>query len=464
MTTLGETARAPASPARRPLAAIEELDLYLDSTHEPNLVQLETPARGHLDRPALAAAVTAVLAASPDAGRRLAPASRWDRRLHWQTSAGAPLVVAGWRSPAELTGLRERLFAAPLSLYGATFRLILAVGPEHDVVILQVHHAAFDGISAIALLTAISGAYTERAGVGTEPGDPLPVDPQGLDEPAMPAWLRRGPGRGPGRARGRVTLPGTVTRIAPQGASPDRPGYGFVLTSMPVPRPPRGDRGPHPTVNDLLVAALSLTVDRWNTGHGLRSGQIRITVPVNARDPEQRWQGYGNLSRLIRVSTQPGERTDPAVLLAQVAAQTRAGKQQRRAEIDTMSRLLAAGWAPAIVKQRAARLARRLARPVLTDTSLVTNLGVVPDPPRFGGPREQPLWIAAPAPMPRGLSIGAATVSGRLCLSIRYRHALLDQAAAAAFAGAYGETIAELTAPRPPPPQPPGAQPPGAGR
>ena len=251
-----------------------------------------------------------------------------------------------------------------------------------------------------------------------------------------------------------VTLPGTVTRIAPQGASPDRPGYGFVLTSMPVPRPPRGDRGPHPTVNDLLVAALSLTVDRWNTAHGLRSGQIRITVPVNARDPEQRWQGYGNLSRLIRVSTQPAERTDPAVLLAQVAAQTRAGKQQRRAEIDTMSRLLAAGWAPAIVKQHTARLARRLASPVLTDTSLVTNLGVVPDPPRFGGPREQPLWIAAPAPMPRGLSIGAATVSGRLCLSIRYRHALLDQAAATAFAGAYGEAVAELTA----------SHPPGAGR
>ena len=320
MTTLGETARAPASSARRPLAAIEELDLYLDSTHEPNLVQLETHARGHLDRPALAAAVTAVLAASPDAGRRLAPASRWDRRLHWQTSAGAPLVVAGWRSPAELTALRERLFAAPLSLYGATFRLILAVGPEHDVVILQVHHAAFDGISAIALLSAISGAYTERAGVSTEPGDPLPADPEGLDGPAMPAWLCRGPGRAIGRPvtlRRPMTLPGTVTRIAPQGASPDRPGYGFVLTSMPVPRRPRGGRGPHPTVNDLLVAALSLTVDRWDTAHGLRSGQIRITVPVNARDPEQRWQGYGNLSRLIRVSTQPGERTDPAVLLAQ---------------------------------------------------------------------------------------------------------------------------------------------------
>jgi NRPS condensation-like uncharacterized protein len=252
----------------------------------------------------------------------------------------------------------------------------------------------------------------------------------------------RAGGRRGGIAAG--TLPGTVTRIAAQGGSPGRPGYGFVLTSMPVPRPPRTGRGPHPTVNDLLVAALSLTVDRWNTAHGHRSGQIRITVPVNARDPEQRWQGYGNLSRLIRVSTQSRQRADPAGLLAQVAAQTRAGKQPRRAEIDAMSRLLAAGWAPATVKQRTARLARRLAAPVLTDTSLVTNLGALPDPLRFGGAGEQPLWIAAPAPMPRGLSVGAVTASGRLCLSIRYRHALLDRAAATAFTGAYCEAINEL--------------------
>lgn len=447
MTTLGETARAPAPAARRPLAAIEELDLYLDSTHEPNLVQLETCACGHLDRAALAAAVTAVLDATPDAGRRLAPASRWDRRLHWQMAARAPLIVAGWRSPGELTALRERLFAAPLSPYEATFRLVLAVGPDHDVVILQVHHAAFDGICAAALLTAIGDAYTERAGVSTHPGERPPGDPGGLDGPAMPGWLRRGPA-GPLTRHRRLArhLPGGVTRIAPQGASPGRPGYGFVLTSRPVPRTTRKGRGPHPTVNDLLVAALSLTIDRWNTAHGHRSGQIRITVPVNARDPEQRWQGYGNLSRLIRVSTQPRQRADPAVLLAQVAAQTRAGKQQHRPAIDGTSRLLAAGWAPAIVKQRTARLARRLASPVLSDTSLVTNLGALPDPPRFGGPREQPLWIAAPAPMPRGLSVGAATVSGRLCLSIRYRHALLDQAAATAFAGAYGEALAELAA------------------
>ena len=520
MTTLGQASRPPAGPAQRPLGTIEELDLYLDRADEPNLVQVETHVRGHLDRDALAAALAEVLAAVPEARRRLAAVSPWDRRLEWQTTAAGeagpgPFTVAGWDSPGELAAVRERLFAWPLSLHDATFRLVLAVGPDQDVVILQVHHAAFDGISSLALLRAICAAYQDRAGTApaaaastgaetgpgtgaetgpgtgaetgpgtgaetgpgtgaeTGPGTGAETGPGTGAESAQPAAVgTTGAGRadqvgetapvggvgrragtapmgGTGRRRpGRMRLPGTVTRIAPQGGIPRQPGYGFVLASIPVPRPPRQGSAPYPTVNDLLVAALTLTVHRWNTAHGRRSGRIRVTVPVNARDPAQRWQGYGNLSRLIRVSTRPRQRTDPAELPAQVAAQTRAGKKPRRAEIDAISRLLAAGWAPAAVKRRVARLARRLAGPVLTDTTLLTNLGAVPDPPCFTGPAG-PLWIAAPAPMPRGLSVGGATVSGQLCLSIRYRRALLDQAAAAAFAAAYGEAVTELASPRP---------------
>ncbi len=172
-----------------------------------------------------------------------------------------------------------------------------------------------------------------------------------------------------------------MTRIAAHAAQPDRPGYGFVLRSIAVPRTARPGGGPHPTVNDLLVAALILTVDRWNAAHGRRGGQIRITVPVNDRDPRRRWEGPGNQSRLIRVTTRPGQRTDAASLLAHVAAQTRAGKRQPRPGLDAMSRLLAAGWAPAVIKRQTVRLVRRLARPVCTDTSLLSNLGVIPTRP-----------------------------------------------------------------------------------
>ncbi len=480
MTTLRDV---PDAPASWPLAPIEELDLYLENAQEPSLVALETHTQGHLDRTALEAALTAVLAADASVRRHLAATSRWSRRLRWEAAppairtgrpsgeAGARLdgellTVTGWRSPSQLATLREQLSAWPMSLSDTAARMLLAVGPEHDVVILQTHHAAFDGISSLALLSAICAAYRDVAGAGNGPqttspslpfSEPVsgpgsePVSGPGSEpgsgppvQPSAPHRSRRG--RAAASRHGLPALPGVVTRIVADVAQPDRPGYGFVLKSAPLPRPVRQGRGPHPTVNDLLVTALILTVDRWNAAHGRRSGTIRITVPVNGRDPQRRWEGPGNLSRLIRVTVHPGQRADAAGMLAQVAAQTRAGKMAPRPGLDAASRLLAAGWAPAEVKRHTARLARRLARPLCTDTSLVSNLGALPDPPSFSGSGQEPLWLSGPAPMPRGLAVGAVTVADRLHLCVHYRHALLDSGAAADFTGAYCRMLAGLAA------------------
>ncbi len=464
MTTLRD---APGAPASWPFAPIEELDVYLENAQEPSLVQLETHARGHLDPAALEAALAGALAADPSARRHAAATSRWSRRLRWETAAPAVrpapgreatlLTVAGWSSPGQLATLRELLSAWPMSLNDTAARVLLAVGPEHDVVIMQVHHAAFDGVSSLALLSAICAGYQESAVASIRPQVVRPSWPgPGPVQPPVPLRSRRGQAAAPRRGGSRPGLPlppGVVTRIAAHAAQPDRPGYGFVQKSVPVPGPSRQGSGPHPTVNDLLIAAMILTVDRWNAAHGRRSGTIRITVPVNGRDPQRRWEGPGNQSRLIRVTAGPGQRADAAGLLAHVVVQTRAGKRQPRPGLDTVSRLLAAGWAPVAVKRHTARLARRLARPVCTDTSLVSNLGVLIDPPSFSGSGREPLWFSGPAPMPRGLAVGAVTVAGRLHLCVHYRHTLLDSGAAADFTAGYCRALAELAAPpqgRPP--------------
>ena len=239
-----------------------------------------------------------------------------------------------------------------------------------------------------------------------------------------------------------------MTRIAPQGGHPGRPGYGFVLISDTVPRPLSDGDGPRPTVNDLLVAALCLAIDRWNTARGQVSGQISVTVPVNGRAAAQRWQGDGNLSWLTRVVTSPSHRADPGLLLRHVATQTRLARDRGRTHrTDTMSRLLATGWAPMVVKQRVARLIRGLAAPVLTDTSLVSNLGLLPEAPTFDGSGTEPLWLAPLCPMPKGLALGAVSVAGRLYLSVRYRLALLDRAAADDFTACFRAALGELTCP-----------------
>ena len=444
MTTLRSAPADRAGLASWPLTPIEELDLYLESATDPSLIQLETLAWGHLDRAVLEAARAGALAADPAARRHLAATSPWRRHLSWEAAAPGRddglVTVASWRSPGQLATLREWLSAWPIPLRDRAVRLILAVGPDHDVVILQTHHAAFDGISSLALLTATAAAYRERAGnvAGSGPRtSPPPEGPRPRAKGRRAVWTEE---RGNRAAR----LPGAVTRIAAQTAWPDRPGYGSVHRSVPVPRPARHGSGPYPTVNDLLVTALLATVDRWNAAHGRRGGRIRVCVPVNDRDPRSRWAGPGNQTRLIRVTARGREPADPARLLARVAAQTRAGKQRPPAGLDATSRLLATGWAPAVVKRAAARLIRRAAGPVCTDTALLSNLGVLPSPPSFSGSGTEPLWFSGPAQMPRGLGIGAVTTAGQLHLCVHYRHALLDRAAAADFTALYCQAVGEL--------------------
>jgi hypothetical protein len=169
-------------------------------------------------------------------------------------------------------------------------------------------------------------------------------------------------------------------------------------------------------------------------------------MPVNAR-PQGQAGAAGNLSRLTTVSVPaPPDGCDAvglAGLVASVAAQTRPAKQQAGPQVDPASRALAAAWWPPAVKRGVLRLALRTAGPLLCDTSLVSNLGVV-DPPRFGAATATGMWFSTSAHMPRGLSVGAVTVGGRLHLCLRYRRALFSEPSAARFAGLYAAALGNL--------------------
>ena len=72
MTTLRSAPEVRPGLAPWPLTPIEELDLDLENAAEPSLIQLETPARGHLDHAILDAALAGVRAADPAARRHRA--------------------------------------------------------------------------------------------------------------------------------------------------------------------------------------------------------------------------------------------------------------------------------------------------------------------------------------------------------------------------------------------------------
>ena len=477
----------PGQLPRSPFGLIDELNCYYDTPAEPNNIHLEVMMAGSLDYQALGEAVAGALAAAPRARGRMAAGHAFRRRYTWEfppASEVDPLSRATWSDEDELAAARARFLASAPSLRASPpVRLLLASGPDASCVILNAHHAAMDGMSSMELLRDIAARYRAFAGdpVSPRPSPTRPASSASASSapassvPASSVPATHVPPSGAPRSSppashvptggARAALPYPVARIAPERERRDRPdGYGLRL--LPVPGIPRA---PGATVNDTLIAALIATISRWNAAHrqgpgaktgaitgvktramtgaktGALTGAIRITVPVNVRDPGQRGV-TGNHSRIATVTADPRTAAgDLFALLAEVTRQTSALRQapRRRASAGTLGR--APGWCPVALKRLAVRFALRAIGPVVCDTCMLTNLGNVADPPWSGYHGPVRMALSGPAHMPRGLSVAALTADGQLRLGFRYRHALFDDAAAARFAAAFAATLAELT-------------------
>jgi NRPS condensation-like uncharacterized protein len=486
VTTRAIAALQPGSdqrPRGRPFSVVDELNCYFDSPAEPNNVQLEVWLPGHLGPERLRAAVATVLADVPAVRARRAAGTRWRVGYAWElppVTDADPVSVTSWRTEAELGAARTCFLAAAPELdRSPPFLLLLAQGPSWDSLILNAHHAAFDGRSCVRLLSLIAAHYgggrPREAPAATGAGTPavtgtMPpavtgtVGPAatGAETPAAtgavaPSPRSNGARRpsttgGPRAARG--SRPGArrgtgwnTARIAPRHASGraarGEPGYGLSLLEWPgVPTVPRSPGDSRVTVNDLLIAALIETITRWNTGRRRRPGRVQISMPVDTRPP-----GYagelGNLSRLCTITVDPSRVGD---LTVAVADQTRRAKSAPGPPVGPVQAAVARTRLPAGIKRGLLRLALRSVGAIRCDTSLLSNLGNVTEPPAFGPLTPTRMWFSTSAHMPRGLSVGAVTVGGRLNLCFRYRNALLDAASGRDFAAGYAAALSALAA------------------
>ena len=426
-------------PLRRvPFGIADQLSCYYDSPAEPCNVHIEVRVPAHLDPAALRRATAAALAAQPRALVRRA-AGGWWRRYAWEVPGRPdcdPLTAATWAEETELARERARFLAvAPALGSSPPVRILLASGPGEDRIILNAHHAALDGISCLDLVRSVARHYPGGAAAAAGPARQAPARP---------------PDNRAERARRADARPGRAVRIAadtqPGRGRRDQSGYGFLLLpGRPVPPGHRVGPGPSATVNDLLIAALIVAIGRWNGSHARPSGRIRITMPVNSR-PRDQAGAAGNLSRLTAVTAQaPADGSDLSALIAEVAAATRSAKDHAGPQVDPVSRALARAWCPPVVKRRLLRLALRTAGPRLCDTSLLSNLGVIAEPISFGNVPATGVWFSTSAHMPRGLSVGAVTIGGKLHLCLRYRRALFSERAAARFRDVYAAALDDVT-------------------
>ncbi len=446
----GVTAAGCALPVK--FAVADELTCYYDRLAEPANVHLEARVPGRLDESAIRAAVQSVLAAEPGLRVRRMATSGWRRRYYWESPPVAdvdPVSVAAYADESELDGLRSALLSEPAPLRAAPpFRFLLASGPAGDVLILNAHHARFDGLSCLRLLNLVASEYRARAGLSDLPGPvaaPAALTPLAAPDTTAPG--RRARGGWAGRVRASL---GVVTRIARQpepGPASARLGYGVHVLTWDGLAAATEFRSRGYSVNDLLIAALVGTIEEWNASHGARSGLIRITMPVGDKSQAEAGGQWANRSRLTTV-TQPGRGAglgpSEAGLLDEIAAQTRQAKDQAGAQVGLVSRAVVAAPVPVAVKHRLLRTALRIAGPYACDSCLISNLGVI-ESPAFGGASGTRLWFSTSAHMPRGLSLGAVTCDGVLRLTFRYRRALFCDAAGARFARRYVEALDQLT-------------------
>ena len=405
----------------------------LDSEDEPWTVHLEVEVEGRLDEARLHAAVVTATERHPLARARLA-----STRSHWEIDEAPALdaldVVCS--DGPDHAAVRDAFLSRRVPLEQAPpLRVLLLRRGDGETLILSASHVAFDGVGALRLLRSISRAY---AGADDPLPDLDPLDARELTAHHSARDLRDRAGRAVENLRTLArAVRGAPARIAAEGAV-DAPGYVIVLRALghdQVESLQSRRLVPGASVNDALLAALHLTIGRWNEEHGQACGRVSVMMPANLR-PSDRWlEVPGNLSAMVDVSTSATDRTDPVSALHAVAAETARLKGDTRtaAILDVLA--LGSGL-PVPARQRLSGVVTHNDR--FRHTAVLSNLGVVTEPISFGpGLAGSSLWFTPPASMPLGVAIGAATHGGTLFLAFRCCRALLDHAGAERFADLY---------------------------
>jgi len=426
-----------------PLTVLDELYLHLDREGEPFSVHIEIRVEGRIDSARLQAAVREAALHHPIARARLTNARATDVRYRWEIVdelASVDLREIECGVPADLAQGREQLLGGIPDLDSpGPFSLLLAHDRGGDVVVMNLHHAAGDGLSAVRLMASIGRAYS-----GEE--DPIPaVD--ALEVRDVRAIVAAGSVK-ERITRGRAALEyvprwvSSPTRIAPQGNS-DRPGYGFELLRF---EPDEVEqllalRTGKATVNDVLLAGLAVAVHRWNEHHGASSGAVYLMMPINLRPPEWRFDVLGNFAAYLSVHLGSDDQKTLTAAIQATTARTRRIKNSGAAgfivDFFALPSVLPTG-----LKQHMQQLIP-LTRNYVVDTAVLSNLGRLPPAPHLGDAGAvQEVWFSPPGRMPLGASLGVATLDGRLFLTLRYCHALFDASAASAFLTTFREVLA----------------------
>lgn len=386
-------------------------------------VQLDARVAGRIDEARLRAALD-TLVGVPGAGEKC-------------------LTTTDCGGPEALDLARRKLHTGgpPLTVV-PPFRVVLAHHPGGDVVMLNLNHAAVDGFGAVRVLDRLAHAYAGDAGADAALDflacADLPVQPAA---PASSRIVRLGR-KAVERARDALSKP---PRLADDEAG-DEPGYGFHLHGLSAQATRDTTGGGGGATRDALIAALHLTIARWNSRHDMPGRRIGVLVPVDLRPADLPEHVVANLSVNTRLSTTPRERLTPTTVLRAIKWHAERDNATRTG-IGLIAALERAGMLTLWAKQSSIVL-----QPLIdnrrADAAMLCDLGSFPAAPRFGGDAGEvtELWFSPPSRSPRCLCVGTVTLEGRLYLTFRYPHALFGPSAVRRFADLYLSQLERVSA------------------
>ncbi|WP_405226110.1 condensation domain-containing protein [Lentisalinibacter sediminis] len=417
--------------------------LNIERPQDPWSIHLELQLKSRIDEECLLAAIGHAQRRHPLARARLRPYHAGSVSYSWEIGEQSdiePLRVRQADTEQDLAELRAELLSTSVPLdVSPGFRLLLARAPDGDRLIINLNHAVADGLSAFRIMTSIVRHYA-----GEE--DPVPdIDPlavRDLGSLAATHSLRQRLERLGLFAEYLLRSTTAPVRINGHGAPPgdpdDAPGYGVHLLPFTAEETARflaGRRQPA-TVNDMLLAGLALTIRAWNRETGGRTGKISVMMPVNLRPREWWYEVVSNFSSYVNVILDETDQRDFDSAVGAVCRQTlrlkEAGAAGTLIDVLSIPRFL-----PAVLKARLREIAPTVGRRHV-QTSWLSNLGRLAAAPVMGDAgRVHAIYFSPPAHMPMGVSVGAVSLEDRMTLTLRYRKAVFDAAAAGEFAGRY---------------------------
>jgi hypothetical protein len=220
-------------------------------------------------------------------------------------------------------------------------RIWIRQGPERAVATFEFHHSATDGIGAYRFLGDLMAYYGQRVPNEAETPRLDPLEPERLRDRInlqVEYWRTN---RYWAMAKRTLGMLGSLVRRRPAPLTSPEPG----------PKRPPAFPGIHSTsisreefetirssalgtgavLNDLLIAALFGALREWTQASGDRSARrpLRIMMPTDLRDEQSMTLPAASLTSYSFLTRNHAQCVDPTKLLADVALETIAIKNER---------------------------------------------------------------------------------------------------------------------------------------